>query len=399
MNRLMSLLLAAGYAMGQAVFLFACHPVRLRAAGGGPGLVLHDVRLFGLDLDGFSVQDTGRAQEWVPQLVFLVLCSVLTYAVLRSAPPDARPRLRTVLALLGAGLLAAGVAELVGPALDPRSPLLLPTSGEWVGRAQVAGATALPEQYALWSCWLLMPSWAAAWLLRRWTPVRVLLGTADGAAGGAESPAPAPGSTVRRRDVVCAGLIPMVLLAVAGGAVLRHTNVRQLDQSSSITFAPELWLPYHPPALVDRWSGVLYPALRMRPLATEETAGWLATLVVCLVFLAVLAAALYAVVRWVEGRHPVRLFMNCWYATVLAAVAAALVESGLLQGPWAAPREGAGPMGLVRPFEAALGDAVRFGAVWGWATGACCLGVVWVMTRRGARTRPRVQEEQLSHAE
>ncbi|MFI9356556.1 hypothetical protein [Streptomyces lydicus] len=398
MNRLMSLLLAAGYAMGQTVFLFACHQVRVRAAGGGPGLVLRDVRLFGLDLDGFSVRDTGQAQGWVPQLVFLVLCSGLMYAVLRSAPPDARPQLRTVLALLGAALLAAGVAELAGPALDPRSPLVLPTSGQWVGRAQVDGATALPEQYALWSCWLLMPSWAAAWLLRRWAPVRMLLGTADDAAGGEESPA-AVCTVRRRRDVVCAGLIPMVLLAVAGGAVLRHTNVRHLDQSASVTFDPELWLPYHPPALVERWSGVLYPALRMRPLDTEETAGWLATLVVCLVFLAVLAAALYAVVRWAAGRHPVRLFMNCWYATVLAAVAAALVESGLLQGPWAAPREGAGPMGLVHPFEAALGDAVRFGAVWGWATGACCLGAVWMMTRREARTRPKVHEEQLSHAE
>ncbi|MFH8678708.1 hypothetical protein [Streptomyces lydicus] len=396
MNRLMSLLLTAGYTMGQAVFLFACHQVRLRAAGGGPGLVLHDARLFGLDLDGFSVHDTGQAQEWVPQLVFLVLCSVLTYAVLRSAPADGRPRLRTVLALLGATLLAAGIAEPIGPALDPRSPLVLPTADEWVGRAQVAGVTALPEQYALWSCWLLMPSWAAAWLLRRWAPVRMLLGTADGVAGG--EAAPAAVSTVgRRRDVVCAGLIPMVLLAVAGGAVLRHTNVRHLDQSATITFAPELWLPYHPPALVERWSGVLYPALRMRPLDTEGTAGWLATLVVCLVFLAVLAAALSAVVRRAAGRHPVRLFMNCWYATVLAAAAAALVDSGLLQR--AAPRVGAGTTALVRPFEVALGDAVRFGAVWGWATGACCLGAAWVLTRRGARTRPRVQEEQLSHAE
>ena len=208
---------------------------------------------------------------------------------------------------------------------------------------------------------------------------------------------PALATARARRDVVFVGLIPVVLLAIAGGAVLRHASVRTREQTPSLTFDPELWLPYRPPELIGEWSGLLYPALRLRPLATEESPGWLATLAVCLVLLAVLAVALHIVVRRASDGHPMRFFMRCWYATLLASVAAAFVESVLLR--WYAPREEATNVEFAPSFDAALSEAVRFGTAWGWVTGAVCLGAVLVASRRRIRTEPSVEEGRLTHAE
>ncbi|WP_260635813.1 hypothetical protein [Streptomyces angustmyceticus] len=386
----MSMLLAFSCALGQAIFLIAYHPVRRRFLDGDPtGFVRHDVRVFGVDLDGFAVRDLNRPGGWVPQLVFVVVCAVLVYSVLR-AGPGVRPRLGTVVALSGGMLLAAGLAELTGPVLDPGRLGSALSADEWLIRARLDEAAAVPEQFALWSVWVPVLTWTQAWLLRSWAPVEELLGTADGTGSRTE---PLLTTVRERRDVVLTGLIPVVLLALAGGRVLRHSNVRQLE-SFSLTFDPELWLPYHPPALVEAWSGVLYPALRLRPLSTENTAPWLATLAICLVFLAVLAAALYAVVARATGGHPLRFVMNCWYATVLSATTGALAERALLSSvaPRLEPPDG-------QLFGVILGDAVRFGAAWGWATGAACLGAALLMRRRRRRTRPSANKEQLSHAE
>ncbi|MFC9234236.1 hypothetical protein ACFTZI_35595 [Streptomyces decoyicus] len=391
MNRRISMLLAGGCALGQAFFLFAYHPIRRRVLGDGPALLVrHDRQVLGVDLDGFAVRDLGRPDGWVPQLVFVAVCAVLVYAVLR-AGPGGRPRFRgTVPALSGALLLAAGLAELTGPALDPGSQGSTLSADEWLARARLDGVAGLPEQFALWTLWLPVLTWAQAWLLHRWASAGELLGAADGADDGA---APLLPTERERQDVVLAGLIPVLLLSLAGGRILRHSDVRRLD-TASLTFDPELWLPYHPPALVDAWSGVLYPALRLRPLSTENTTPWLATLAICLVFLSVLAAALYAVAAHARAGHPLRFVMNCWYATVLSAVAGALAE-------WALPA-----LAVPRPdlpdeqlLGVVLGDAARFGAVWGWAPGAACLGAALLVRRRGERRRPSVNKEQLSHAE
>jgi lysylphosphatidylglycerol synthetase-like protein (DUF2156 family) len=146
--------------------------------------------------------------------------------------------------------------------------------------------------------------------------------------------------------------------------------------------------------VIDDGSGTLYPALRMRPLRTENTGGWLATLAICLVFLLVLAVALRAVAAEAAGMHPLRVVMTCWSATLVAAMAAAVVESTLLQGHEAAPR-----LGEEVAFDAASADAVRFGTLWGWATGAAFLVAVQVMRRRGHPYDPRVDERRPSHAE
>ncbi|CAM5428722.1 hypothetical protein SCALM49S_03112 [Streptomyces californicus] len=161
---------------------------------------------------------------------------------------------------------------------------------------------------------------------------------------------------------MCAGLIPAVLLAVAGGQALRHVRVRHLYQGApgssdaAITFDPDLWVPYTPPPLVSEWSGVLYPALHVPPLRTEMVEGWAVTLVVCAVFLTALALALRSIVTRsgdlvqpegpedagttgpagaiesadaAEAKRPatsprptayLRLVLKGWYATLLAAV-------------------------------------------------------------------------------
>ncbi|MDH6577032.1 hypothetical protein [Kitasatospora sp. MAP5-34] len=395
MNRWLSTVLAGGCALAQATLLFVLHPLVLFEAGGGASRPADaDVRVLGLSFDGFMVKDTGHLGGWVPQLVFVVLSAVLMYTVLRAAP-DARPRIRTVLELFGAMLFAAGIAELLSLAMDPaRRPSGL-TYTDWFVYLQLKQEWAAPVQFALLTGWVVLPPWAAMWLLRRLPTVRELVGeTADGCGGSTEpEPVPVLAAAREHRDAIFAGLIPVVLLAVAGGPVLRHTNVRQLKQAS-ITFDPDLWLPYHPPALVDEWSGVLYPALRMRPLKTENIGGWLGTLVICVVLLAVLAAALRAVAARMAGKRPLRLLMECWCATLLAAMVAAVVEICLLNG--VAPRI---TPGLAHPFDAASADAVRFGTVWGWATGVAFLGAVLVRGRRQHPTESSVGEGQLSHVE
>ncbi|MFI1785764.1 hypothetical protein [Streptomyces rubiginosohelvolus] len=143
-------------------------------------------------------------------------------------------------------------------------------------------------------------------------------------------------------------------------------------------------------------SGVLYPALRLRPLRTELLGGWIATLVVCAVFLLVLAVALRALARRaaeVRRWSPAALAdlaMKGWYATVLAAVVAAVVDGRLMR--WFAPRDESGP--AAEHLGVALGDAVRFGAAWGWATGLALLGAVLLMTRSTADpVAPRADDE------
>ncbi|WP_344466399.1 hypothetical protein [Kitasatospora kazusensis] len=379
--------------MAQAMLLFALRPLILIERGAGPArLVGDDIRVQGLDLGGFAAKGGGHLGWWVPQLVFLALSTVLMYGVLRSAP-DARPRVRTALELAGAMLFAAGVADLLCLAMDPaRRPTGLGYR-DWFVDIQLKQAWSAPVQFVLLTGWAVLLPWAAVWRLREWPIFRELVGETGTGDGVGPERAPVLGTAHERRDAVLAGIIPMVLLAVAGGPLLRHSNVRQLKHGS-LTFAPDLWLPYRPPALADEWSGVLYPALRMRPLRTENIAGWLGTLAVCLVLLLVLAAALRAVATGMAGKHPLRLLMECWCATLLAAVAAAAVETALLGD--VVPRFAFGP---VHPFDAVGADAIRFGAVWGWATGAAFLGAVLVIGRRQHGKESSVKEGRSSRAE
>lgn len=267
-------------------------------------------------------------------------------------------------------------------------------------------------QFALLTLWLPVVLWLLVWRYRDWQPLRTYLRTAEGAESdgsnedngsreGRAKPGRSPVSSRARRRLLSAGLIPAVLLAVAGGPVLRHTRVRHLSQGApgspdaSVTFDPDLWENYRPPATVEEWSGVLYPALRLRPLRTELLGGWIATLVVCAVLLLVLAVALRSLARRaaeVRRWRPAALAdlaMKGWYATVLAAVVAAVVDGRLMR--WFAPRGESGP--AAEHLGVALGDAVRFGAAWGWATGLALLGAVLLMARRTAvSVAPRADE-------
>ncbi|WP_137231918.1 hypothetical protein [Streptomyces sp. BPSDS2] len=400
MNRRLSMALAAYGVWNQALLLFLIEPLKKQVSEAlQPELTVGDLRLLGLSLDGFAVRDPHHVGGWLPQIVFLTVSGLLTYGVLRGST-GIRPRLRTVLALAGAMLLAAGVAILIGPALDPDAPTAMPTYGEWVVRAQIGEVPAAAAQFVLLTLWLPLVPWLLVWRYREWPPLRTHLGTAEDAESGKE-PGPAPITARERRHLVCAGLIPAVLLAVAGGPVLRHIRVRHLSQGApgapgtSITFDPELWDSYTPPPLIDEWSGVLYPALRLRPLRTELVGGWIVTLVVCVVFLGALALALRSVAaRWagLSRRGPtafIGLVMKGWYATLLAAVAAAFVDGLLLR--WFAPRRESGAAAADHP-GVALGDAVRFGAAWGWATGLVCLGAVLLMARRAVPAVPPADE-------
>ncbi|CAM5255717.1 hypothetical protein SCALM49S_03332 [Streptomyces californicus] len=168
---------------------------------------------------------------------------------------------------------------------------------------------------------------------------------------------------------------------------------------AAITFDPDLWVPYTPPPLVSEWSGVLYPALRLRPLRTEMVEGWAVTLVVCAVFLhgPGVGGARSIVTRSgdlvqpegpedagttgpagviesadaAEAKRPatsprptayLRLVLKGWYATLLAAVLAAFVDGRVLR--WFAPRRESGGAAADQ-LGVAIGDAVRFGAAWG----------------------------------
>ncbi|WP_097874614.1 hypothetical protein [Streptomyces sp. ms184] len=416
MNRRLAMVLAAYGVWSQATVLFFLDPMKRQVSElVEPEATVGEVRLLGLSLEGFAVRDLHHVQGWLPQVVFLLLSGLLSYGVLR-ASAGIRPRLRTVLALGGASLLAAGVAMLTGPVLDPDAVTAMPTYRAWTVRAQMGEVPGAAAQFALLTLWLPVLLWFLVWRYREWQPLRTYLRTAEdtesdgsiegnegnGSRGGREKPGPvSPVSSRARRRLLSAGLIPAVLLAVAGGPVLRHIRVRYLSQGApgspdaSVTFDPDLWEPYRPPATVEEWSGVLYPALRLRPLRTELVGGWIATLVVCAVFLLVLAVALRALARRaaeVRRWRPAALAdlaMKGWYATVLAAVVAAVVDGRLMR--WFAPRGESGP--ATEHLGVALGDAVRFGAAWGWATGLAFLGVVLLMTRRAAvSVAPRADE-------
>ncbi|MFE1961503.1 hypothetical protein [Streptomyces sp. NPDC059479] len=392
MNRRLSITLVAGNLIAQAMFLFTFHRVLLRVLGADSHLLVYmDFRLLGVDLDDFAVTEPGRISGWLPQLAFLVLSPVLTYAVLRGAP-DARPRVRTVLELFGAMLLAAGIAELLGKAVDTAMRPPHTTYVEWFVES-LKSPSAAPAHFALWSSGVLVIHWELVWRLRRWSALRVFTGPMNTADGGEQEQKPGPvlATGRERRHVVVAALIPVVLLAIAGGPVLRHNDVRRLDQPA-ITFDPELWLGYDPPVLIQKWGRVLYPALRLRPVPTENTPGWLATLAVCVVLLVVLAVALCSVAARAAGKRPLRVFMECWWATLLAAMVAAIVEAG--------PLSGVAPRGAAHAFEVSSAEAVRFGTVWGWVTGAAFLGMSRVLlTRRMHRTEPSADEGRLSHVE
>ncbi|MBM7437386.1 hypothetical protein [Streptomyces sp. HB132] len=398
MNRRLSMALAAYGAWSQAILLFLFDPMKRWITGTlVTGASIGDVRVLGLSLDGFAVRGLDHVGGWLPQLVFIVSSGILTYCVFRGAP-GLKPQLRTVLALAGAVLLAAGAATLVRPALAPGAGRALPTYAEWLGSAQLGAEPAAAAQFALCTVWLPVTIWFVVWRCRGLPFVRAFFGLPEGAGVSAEEPVPLLAAR-ERRDLVYAGLIPPVLLAVAGGQYLRHTDVRPSGVPDSVTFDPQRWAPYSPPALVDEWSGVLYPALRLRPLDTERAGGWIATLAVCVVFLVATAVALRSVARRATATRGsatalLRLFMKGWYAMLLAAVAAALVDGWLLQ--WFAPRRA----DSTSPLWVAVGDAVRFGTAWGWATGLACLGAVLLTRRRGAPAAPGadVVEEQLDDA-
>ncbi|MFH9557288.1 hypothetical protein ACH4K7_13130 [Streptomyces globisporus] len=412
MNRRLSMVLAAYGVWSQATVLFFLDPMKRQVSDlVEPEATVGEVQLLGLSLEGFAVRDLHQVQGWLPQVVFLLLSGLLAYGVLR-ASGAMRPRLGTVLALGGAALLAAGVATLTGPALDPDAVTVMPPYDDWVLRARAGEVPGAAAQFALLTLWLPVVLWLLVWRYRDWQPLRTYLRTAEGAEsdgsnednGSRESrakPGPSPVSSRARRRLLSAGLIPAVLLAVAGGPVLRHTRVRHLSQGApgspdaSVTFDPDLWENYRPPATVEEWSGVLYPALRLRPLRTELLGGWIATLVVCAVLLLVLAVALRSLARRaaeVRRWRPAALAdlaMKGWYATVLAAVVAAVVDGRLMR--WFAPRGESGP--AAEHLGVALGDAVRFGAAWGWATGLALLGAVLLMARRTAvSVAPRADE-------
>ncbi|MFF8792001.1 hypothetical protein [Streptomyces globisporus] len=412
MNRRLSMVLAAYGVWSQATVLFFLDPMKRQVSDlVEPEATVGEVQLLGLSLEGFAVRDLHQVQGWLPQVVFLLLSGLLTYGVLR-ASGAMRPRLGTVLALGGAALLAAGVATLTGPALDPDAVTVMPPYDDWVLRARAGEVPGAAAQFALLTLWLPVVLWLLVWRYRDWQPLRTYLRTAEGAESdgsnedngsreGRAKPGPSPVSSRARRRLLSAGLIPAVLLAVAGGPVLRHTRVRHLSQGApgspdaSVTFDPDLWENYRPPATVEEWSGVLYPALRLRPLRTELLGGWIATLVVCAVLLLVLAVALRSLARRaaeVRRWRPAALAdlaMKGWYATVLAAVVAAVVDGRLMR--WFAPRGESGP--AAEHLGVALGDAVRFGAAWGWATGLALLGAVLLMARRTAvSVAPRADE-------
>ncbi|MDX2918676.1 hypothetical protein [Streptomyces sp. NE06-03C] len=412
MNRRLSMVLAAYGVWSQATVLFFLDPMKRQVSElVEPEATVGEVQLLGLSLEGFAVRDLHHVQGWLPQVVFLLLSGLLTYGVLRRSA-GIRPRLRTVLALGGAALLAAGAATLIGPALDPDASTAMPAYRAWVVRAQTGEVPGAAAQFALLTLWLPVVLWILVWRYRDWQPVRTHLRTAEGTESdegsegyedreGREKSGPSRFSARARRQLLSAGLIPAVLLAVAGGPVLRHVRVRHLYQGvpgspdASVTFDPDLWEDYRPPAAVEEWSGVLYPALRLRPLRTELLGGWIATLVVCAVFLLVLAVALRSLARRAAevGRwRPAALAdlaVKGWYATVLAAVVAAVVDGRLMR--WFAPRGESGAN--VEHLGVALGDAVRFGAAWGWATGLALLAVVLLMTRRAAvSAAPRADE-------
>ncbi|GAA4868644.1 hypothetical protein [Kitasatospora terrestris] len=372
MNRLPAAVIIGGTVLAQAVGLLALRPLVEFKTGRpltDPG---GQAALLGMKLGGFDSLDTGRPAGWLPQALFLALSAVLGYAALRAAP-DLRPRLRTVLALTAAVLLAAGAADLLRVALEPSVTSSPAERFERMG-LDLGRVPAAPLAFALVTCWLAVPSYLLVWLMSRHRTVREVLASL----GQRVDDAPrVPAASWRdRRDAVSAALLPVLLLGLLGGRLLQHGEVRRMDHTS-VTFDPDLWRPYLPPPWIGRLAGVLYPALRLRPLRTETTAGWLATLGVFAVLLLLLAVGLGLIAARVDGLTLARLILECWGVTVLASLAAAAAEVWVF-----------GPLTPIvwshelSAFEVAGSRALRFGTVWGWAPGLALAGMTAVLRRR-----------------
>lgn len=367
MNRLLAAMIVGGSVLAQAVGLLALRP--LAELVNGPNA---PARLAGMGLGGFETWDTGHPAGWLPQALFLALSAVLGYAALRAAP-DLRPRLRTVLGLTTAVLLAAGAADLLRVALKPSESWSSAGPFEKFG-FDLARVPAAPLAFALLTCWLAVPSYLLVWLMSRHRAVREALAYLGQEV--ADAPRVPAVSWRDRRDAVGAGLLPVLLLALAGGRLLLHGKVRRMDHTS-VTFDPDLWRPYFPPAWIEQLGGVLYPALRLRPLRTEATDGWLGTLGLCAVLLVLLTLGLGLVAARSDRLAPFQLVLACWGVTVLAALGTATVEAwhfGDLAPPvWSdeVPR-----------FVIAGSRALRFGTVWGWAPGLALAGMTTVLRRR-----------------
>ncbi|WP_328540374.1 hypothetical protein [Streptomyces sp. NBC_00344] len=399
MNRFLSGFLAAGNALAQTVVLFSfrsvcpllttesvCTRTATDASSPTPG--------------GFVVADTGHAAGYLPQLVFVVVSTVLVHRVLCGAAGSG-PRPGFVLLLIGAALLSAGSAELVLQALtmDAQPPGM--GWFHWYIQYTLPRPAPAPTAYALWCGWeppVLLG--VAVRLARDSEPIRLLLSLGgnsdDGDAGAARAASASPAAARHRWNTAAAGLVPVVLLAAAGGPVLRHTLVLSRDPAS-VTFDRDLWMPYRPPQILDAFRSLLYPALRLRPLRTETTAGWLATAGACLVLLAVLGAALYAVAGSTAGKRPLRVVTECWCATVFAAALAGVSEAAGLRVAWWQ----VSPSADARFFDllgVSFPDAVRFGTVWGWAVGACVVCALWKAERDRAGAPVPRGEGGLSHA-
>nr|WP_050509694.1 hypothetical protein [Streptomyces californicus] len=159
MNRRLSMALTAYGVGGQALFLVLTEPLKKWIVGFlPPGTTVREVRVFGLSFDGFALRASGHAVGWVPQAVFLTLAALLLYGVFR-ASTGIRPRIRTVLALAGASLLAAGAAVLITPVVDPGASAALLTYDEWIVRAQIGEVPASAAQFALLTLWLPLIPW------------------------------------------------------------------------------------------------------------------------------------------------------------------------------------------------------------------------------------------------
>ncbi|UED84098.1 hypothetical protein [Streptomyces profundus] len=355
--------------------------------------------LFGLDLGPFTVIESGAPEHWLPRLVFLVVFGALAYGVLRSSPrpgPTGRGLLLTLAAALFAGAVADLLSDLLWLAdLSGGVDADLVASALAVGASEAAGASfsvlAALLLVVFWLEWRLFVAWL--WLLRRWTrPPRRSFGFLCRAmhrvAFGRAPRAGAPRGRARR-DAALAALCPVLLLAVAGGRAMEH-GVVEPYRRDELFVDPEVYAP-PPPSLVERWSGALYPALRLRPLEREPVAAWLATLAVAVALLVVLGWLLDRL-RWAPGpAGPVALVALGWAATLLAGAAAAVLERWLFAD---IATEVSPELFFVQP----LLEATRFGVLWGWLPGVALLW--WERARHGrpGAGAPRPAEGAMAHA-
>ncbi|RMI27731.1 hypothetical protein EBN88_28940, partial [Streptomyces triticirhizae] len=186
-------------------------------------------------------------------------------------------------------------------------------------------------------------------------------------ARGLAGPLPPPGRR-ERRDAALVAVGPMLLLALAGGRVLGHGAVEPF--ASDGPFVDPAFYDRSPPSFAERWSGALYPALRLRPLDRERPAAWLATLTVALVFLVLLGWLVYRL-RWRPRPAGAGAVVALgWAATTVAAAVASVVDH-----LWLTALDGGSPPGTT------LLEAVRFALLWGWLPGAALLA--WERHRAG----------------